>query len=61
VAVFLKSQLVLEVSTKVAPNDGQTTYIELRDIANKNGLVLSTDQRSKTTIALGKITAAHPQ
>jgi hypothetical protein len=52
---------VLEVSTKVAPDKGQSTYIELRDLANKHGLVLSLSQRSKTAIALGQITAAHPQ
>jgi hypothetical protein len=52
---------VLEVSTKVAPDAGQSTYVELRDLANKNGLVLSTNQRSKTAIALEEITAAHPQ
>ena len=51
---------VLEVSTKVAPDHGQSTYVELRDLANKNGLVLSTNQRSKTAIALGDF-AAHPQ
>jgi hypothetical protein len=50
---------VLEVSTKVAPDAGQSTYVALRDLANKNGLVLSTNQRSKTAIALGQITAAH--
>jgi hypothetical protein len=52
---------VLEVSTKASPNDGQSTYVELRDLANKNGLELSTDQRSKTAIALGEITAARQQ
>lgn len=51
---------VLEVSTKVARDDGQSTYVELRDLANKNGLVLSTNQRSKTEIALGDF-AAHQQ
>lgn len=48
---------VLEVSTKVALGDGQSTYVELRDLANKNGLVLSTNQRSKTEIALGDFAA----
>ncbi len=52
---------VLEVSTKVAPDDGQSTYVELRDLANKNGLVVSANQRSKTAIALGEITAANQQ
>ena len=52
---------VLEVSTKVAPDAGQSTYVELRDLANKHGLVLSSNQRSKTAIALEQITAAHRQ
>jgi hypothetical protein len=52
---------VLEVSTKVAPDAGQSTYVELRDLANKHGLVSSLNQRSKTAIALGQITAAHRQ
>ena len=52
---------VLEVSTKVAPDAGQSAYVELQDLAKKYGLVLSTNQRSKTAIALGLITAAHPQ
>jgi CYTH domain len=56
-----QSGSVLEVSTKVAPDNGQSTYVELRDLANKNGLALSTNQRSKTAIALGEITASHQQ
>jgi len=52
---------VFEVSTKAAPDDGRSLYVELRDLANKKGLVLSADQRAKTTIALGKIAAAHQQ
>jgi hypothetical protein len=52
---------VLEVSTKVAPDAGQSAYVELRDLANKHGLVLNMNQRSKTAIALGLITAAHRQ
>jgi hypothetical protein len=55
-----QSGSVLEVSTKVAPDDGQSTYVELRDLAMKNGLALSANQRSKTAIALEEITAAHP-
>ena len=47
---------VLEVSAKVAPDGGQSTYVELRDLANRHGLVLSMNQRSKTAIALGLIT-----
>ena len=50
---------VLEVSTKVAPDAGQSAYVELRDLANKHGLVLDKNQRSKTAIALGLITASH--
>ena len=49
---------VLEVSTKVAPDAGQSTYTELRDLAVKKGLVLSANQRSKTAMALGEITAS---
>jgi hypothetical protein len=52
---------LLEVSTKVAPDAGQSTYVELRDVAIKKGLVLSANQRSKTAIALGEITASHQQ
>jgi len=33
---------VLEVSAKVAPDAGQSTYVALRDLANKHGLALST-------------------
>lgn len=50
---------VLEVSTKVALDAGQATYLELKALAKKNGLALSTNQRSKTAIALKEITAAH--
>jgi hypothetical protein len=50
---------VLEVSTKVAPAAGQATYVELRELAKKNGLALSGDQRSKTAIALRAISGAH--
>jgi hypothetical protein len=52
---------ILEVSKKVATDAGQATYVELRDLANKNGLALNTDQRSKTAIALGAISTAHKQ
>jgi CYTH domain len=52
---------VLEVSTKVAPDAGQATYAELKDLAHKNGLALNTTQRSKTGLTLEQITAAHPQ
>ena len=52
---------ILEVSTKVPLDAGQSTYVELQNLASKNGLVLSTNQRSKTVIALGDITAKHQQ
>jgi len=50
---------VLEVSTKVAPTDGQSTYSGLKLLAKEHGLALSRDQRSKTAIALRAIVAAH--
>lgn len=46
---------VLEVSTKVATDAGQSTYAEMKDLAAKKGLTLSPDQRSKTAIALESI------
>ncbi len=52
---------ILEVSARVVPDAGQATYAELRNLANKNGLALSADQRSKTAIALKEITAAQRQ
>jgi hypothetical protein len=52
---------LLEVSTRVAPDARLATFVELRDLANKKGLALGTNQRSKTAIALGEITAAHQQ
>jgi hypothetical protein len=45
----------------VAPDARLATFVELRDLANKKGLSLDTNQRSKTTIALGEIAAAHQQ
>jgi hypothetical protein len=50
---------LFEVSTRVAPDARLATFVELRDLANKKGLSLDTNQRSKTEIALGQITAAH--
>jgi hypothetical protein len=50
---------ILEVSTKVAPDAGQATYGELRELAKKNGLALSANQRSKTAIALREIAGVH--
>ena len=40
---------------------GESTYVELRNLANKNGLVLSTNQRSKTAIALGELSTTQQQ
>ena len=50
---------IFEVSAKVAPDAGRSTYSDLRLLAKKRGLALSGDQRSKTAIALQEITAAH--
>jgi hypothetical protein len=50
---------VLEVSTKVAPAAGQSTYSGLELLAKRQGLAVSRDQRSKTAIALGEIAAVH--
>jgi hypothetical protein len=52
---------LLEVSTRVAPDAPLATFVELRDLANKKGLALDTNQRSKTQIALGELTAGHQQ
>jgi hypothetical protein len=52
---------ILEVSTKIVHDAEQVAYVELRNLANKNGLALNTNQRSKTAIALEQITAAHQQ
>jgi hypothetical protein len=49
---------VLEISTRVAPDGRLAAFVELRDLANKKGLALDTNQSSKTAIALGEITAA---
>jgi hypothetical protein len=46
---------VLEVSAKVATDEGQAAYVELRELAKRNGLALSGDQRLKTAIALRAI------
>jgi hypothetical protein len=50
---------VLEVSAKVARDEGQAAYRELGELAKKNGLALSSDQRSKTAIALRAINGGH--
>jgi hypothetical protein len=50
---------ILEVSKKVEMEAGQATYAELKDIASRNGLALSTDQRSKTATVLSAIAHAN--
>jgi hypothetical protein len=50
---------ILEVSTKVGLNEGQATYLKLKELAKKNGLALNASQRSKTAIALRAIVGAH--
>lgn len=50
---------VLEVSTKVAMDAGQATYVQLQDLAKLKGLALSATQSSKTGIALRAINAGH--
>jgi hypothetical protein len=52
---------ILEVSTRVAPDAPLATFVELRDLANKKGLALDANQRSKTAIALGEITSPPQQ
>ena len=51
---------ILEVSKRIVKDAGQATYVELKVLANKNGLELNKDQRSKTAIALRAISTAHP-
>ena len=46
---------VLELSTKADADAGLTTYDALQDLAKKNGLTLSKDQRSKTATALHQL------
>jgi hypothetical protein len=52
---------LLEVSTRVVTDGRLATFVELRDLANKKGLALDTNQSSKTAIALREITAPHQQ
>jgi hypothetical protein len=52
---------ILEVSTRVAPDAPLATFVGLRDLANKKGLALDANQRSKTAIALGEIISAPQQ
>jgi hypothetical protein len=50
---------ILEVSTKVTADAGKATYVELRELATKNGLALNKNQQAKTTIVLEAITGSH--
>ncbi len=52
---------LLEVSTRVVTDGRLATFVELQNLAKKKGLALSANQRSKTEIALGQITAVHQQ
>jgi hypothetical protein len=45
----------LEISTKVSADAGHNAYVELKNVANRNHLELSSDQRSKTATALQSI------
>jgi hypothetical protein len=49
---------LLEVSAKVAPDAGQASYVELQELAKKNGLAVSKDQHPKTKTVLEQIAAA---
>jgi hypothetical protein len=49
---------LLEISTRVKPDDGPPTYAELQELANEKGLSLSSIQRSKTSIVLETLTHA---
>jgi hypothetical protein len=50
---------ILEVSTKVTADAGQATYVELQELAKKDGLALNKNQQAKTTIVLEEITGSH--
>jgi hypothetical protein len=50
---------ILEVSTKVTADAGKATYVELRELAKKDGLALNKNQQAKTTIVLEEITGSH--
>jgi hypothetical protein len=45
----------LEISTKVAADAGSNAYVELENVAKRNHLDLSSDQRAKTATALRSI------
>ena len=49
---------LLEISTRVRPNDGPPAYAELQKLASANGLSLSPFQGSKTGIVLESVTHA---
>jgi hypothetical protein len=49
---------VLEVSAKVAPDEGQVAYGELQALAKRNKLAVGKDQRSKTATVLEQVAAA---
>jgi len=49
---------VLEISTRVRPDDGPPAYAELQKLANANGLSLGTIQGLKTRIVLESVTHA---
>lgn len=49
---------VLEVSTKVLPNEGSSSYTELEQLVRTKQLAMSPDQRAKTSIALEAIERA---
>jgi hypothetical protein len=52
---------ILELSTRVPSDAAHAADIELRELASKNGLALSTNQEPKTGIVLREITAPHRQ
>lgn len=45
----------LEISTKVAADAGSNAYVEFKNVAKRNHLDLSSDQRAKTSTALRSI------
>jgi hypothetical protein len=49
---------LLEISTRTRPDDGPSTYLELKKLANANGLSLSPIQGFKTSIVLESVTHA---
>jgi hypothetical protein len=51
---------ILELSTKVSPDAGPSTYTELQQLVKSKQLAISADQRLKTSTALEAITHATP-